>query len=144
MKARDGKTEEVPFAESIRTLVLMQLPGEGAELYDAAVAMRDMMIDLGIAVDGGKDSLSMAALCPKDDGMETVKAPGTLVVTGYSTVNDIRRKLTPDFKKPGDTKILHLDLADGKRRLGGSALAQACRSRPPANRTIRHRLKHPI
>ena len=38
-----------------------KLPGEGAELYDAAVAMRDIMIELGIAVDGGKDSLSMAA-----------------------------------------------------------------------------------
>ena len=38
-----------------------KLPGEGADLYDAAMAMRDIMVDLGIAVDGGKDSLSMAA-----------------------------------------------------------------------------------
>jgi len=38
-----------------------KLPGEGARLYDEAVAMRDMMLELGIAVDGGKDSLSMAA-----------------------------------------------------------------------------------
>ena len=33
-----------------------KLPGEGARLYDAAVAMRELMIELGIAVDGGKDS----------------------------------------------------------------------------------------
>ncbi|HSO21973.1 MAG TPA: phosphoribosylformylglycinamidine synthase, partial [Chondromyces sp.] len=32
-----------------------KLPGEGAGLYDAAVAMSELMIELGIAVDGGKD-----------------------------------------------------------------------------------------
>lgn len=30
-------------------------------MYDAAVALRDAMIELEVAVDGGKDSLSMAA-----------------------------------------------------------------------------------
>ena len=34
---------------------------EGAAMYDAAVALRDAMIELGLACDGGKDSLSMAA-----------------------------------------------------------------------------------
>ena len=34
---------------------------EGAAMYDAAVALRDTMIALGLACDGGKDSLSMAA-----------------------------------------------------------------------------------
>jgi hypothetical protein len=34
---------------------------EGAAMYDAAVALRDAMISLGLACDGGKDSLSMAA-----------------------------------------------------------------------------------
>ncbi|PIO10142.1 hypothetical protein AB205_0148600, partial [Aquarana catesbeiana] len=48
-----------------------KLPGEGAALYDACVAMCDVMAQLGIAVDGGKDSLSMAARV----GSETVKAP---------------------------------------------------------------------
>ncbi|MGZ8448220.1 MAG: phosphoribosylformylglycinamidine synthase, partial [Candidatus Deferrimicrobiaceae bacterium] len=38
-----------------------KLPGEGAKLVDAAVALRDIMFALGIAIDGGKDSLSMAA-----------------------------------------------------------------------------------
>ena len=41
-----------------------KLPGEGAALHDAAVAMAQVMEELGIAVDGGKDSLSMAALAP--------------------------------------------------------------------------------
>ena len=31
-----------------------KLPGEGAAIYDAAVALKEMLIDLGIAIDGGK------------------------------------------------------------------------------------------
>jgi phosphoribosylformylglycinamidine synthase len=49
-----------------------KLPGEGAALYDACEAMCGIMEELHIAVDGGKDSLSMAAKC----GDEVVKAPG--------------------------------------------------------------------
>lgn len=49
-----------------------KLEGEGALLHDACVAMCDMMKVLGVAIDGGKDSLSMAARV----GAETVKAPG--------------------------------------------------------------------
>lgn len=49
-----------------------KLPGEGAALYDACEAMCSVMGELGIAVDGGKDSLSMAAKC----GDEVVKSPG--------------------------------------------------------------------
>lgn len=104
-----------------------KLPGDGASLYDAAVAMRDAMMELGIAVDGGKDSLSMAARCPSGadgGGTETVRAPGTLVLTGYSTVADITRKLTPDLKQGGRSVVVHVDIAQGRRRLGGSCLAQ--------------------
>lgn len=49
-----------------------KLPGEGAELLNACKAMCAVMKELGIAVDGGKDSLSMAAQVGKD----VVKAPG--------------------------------------------------------------------
>jgi phosphoribosylformylglycinamidine synthase len=49
-----------------------KLPGEGALLYDACVAMCNIMGRLGIAVDGGKDSLSMTARL----GNDVVKAPG--------------------------------------------------------------------
>jgi phosphoribosylformylglycinamidine synthase len=38
-----------------------KLEGEGAKLYDAAVAMSDIMCELGIAIDGGKDSLRVSA-----------------------------------------------------------------------------------
>jgi phosphoribosylformylglycinamidine synthase len=97
-----------------------KLPGDGADLYDACVALRDSMIQLGVAIDGGKDSLSMAAAA----GGETVKAPGELVVSLYCTCPDITLTVTPDLKLP-DGVLLHVDLAAGKRRLGGSALAHA-------------------
>lgn len=102
-----------------------KLPGEGAALHDALVAMKDCMIKLGIAVDGGKDSLSMAALAPTASGEgETVKAPGTLVISAYATCADITKTVTPDLELPGRGRLLLVDLGGGKNRLGGSALAQ--------------------
>jgi len=102
-----------------------KLPGEGARLYDAAVAMRDMMLELGMAVDGGKDSLSMAAKVTNADGChETVKSPGTLVISAYVTCPDITKTVTPDLKAQGTSKLLFIDLGGGRNRLGGSALAQ--------------------
>ncbi len=53
-----------------------------------------------------------------------VRAPGTLVISGYSTMPNITRKVTPDIKRPGESGILHVDIACRKRRLGRSALAQ--------------------
>ena len=38
-----------------------KLDSEGAAMYDAAKALKQAMIELGLACDGGKDSLSMAA-----------------------------------------------------------------------------------
>ena len=102
-----------------------KLPGEGAALYDAAVAMREVMIELGIAVDGGKDSLSMAAHAPDGSGgEETVKAPGELTISAYVTSPDITKTVTPDLKLAGEGRILYVDLGGGKYRLGGSALTQ--------------------
>lgn len=96
-----------------------KLSGEGAALRDAAEAMAETMVALGIAVDGGKDSLSMATKV----GKETVKSPRELVISAYAATTDIRKKVTPDLKASG-TPLLFIDLAPGKNRLGGSALAQ--------------------
>ena len=38
-----------------------KLPGEGARMWDACNAMTDALLALGVSIDGGKDSLSMAA-----------------------------------------------------------------------------------
>lgn len=100
-----------------------KLPGEGAALYDACQAMCDVMAELGIAVDGGKDSLSMAARV----GKKTVKAPGALVVSVYAACPDVRQKVTPDLKVSPqmDGNLVYVDISNSKNhRLGGSALAQ--------------------
>ena len=100
-----------------------KMDGEGAQLYDAAIAMRDAMIALGVAVDGGKDSLSMAARAHT----ETVKAPGTLVVTLYGPCPDVTHTVTPDIKACGASTLIHVDLSGRAQhvapRLGGSSLA---------------------
>jgi phosphoribosylformylglycinamidine synthase len=97
-----------------------KLPGEGAALYDAACAMRDLMVQLGIAVDGGKDSLSMATRV----GEEIVKSPRELVISAYATMPDITKVVTPDIKNPGHSQLIFIDISKDQARLGGSALAQ--------------------
>ncbi|CAK9323891.1 unnamed protein product [Citrullus colocynthis] len=98
-----------------------KLDGEGAAMYDAGESLSEVMIELGIAIDGGKDSLSMAAQA----GGEVVKAPGNLVISAYVTCPDITKIVTPDLKLGDNGVVLHIDLGKGERRLGGSALAQA-------------------
>ena len=95
-----------------------KLEGEGAALYDAVKAMRDVMIDVGMAVDGGKDSLSMATMV----GDETVKSPRELVISTYAFMTDLNKVITPDIKKPGST-LIFIDPSSGAKRMGGSALA---------------------
>jgi phosphoribosylformylglycinamidine synthase len=100
-----------------------KLPGDGAHMFDACTALCEAMTDMDLAIDGGKDSLSMAA---RSAG-EVVKAPGSVVMSGYVTVPDVTKTVTPDLKLPGTGAIFLVEFGskDGKRRLGGSALAQA-------------------
>jgi len=97
-----------------------KLPGEGVAFYEAVCAMRDLMIQLGIAVDGGKDSLSMATRV----GDEIVKSPRELVISAYATMPDITKVVTPDIKKPGHSQLIFIEIAKPQARLGGSVLAQ--------------------
>ena len=60
----------------------------------ACDAMCSLMEDIGVAIDGGKDSLSMAA---RVEG-KTVKCPGSLVISAYVTVDDVTKKVTPELK----------------------------------------------
>uniref|UniRef100_A0A1A8FCB2 phosphoribosylformylglycinamidine synthase n=1 Tax=Nothobranchius korthausae TaxID=1143690 RepID=A0A1A8FCB2_9TELE len=98
-----------------------KLPGEGACLWEACRAMCEVMGQLGVAIDGGKDSLSMAARV----GKETVKAPGALVISAYAVCPDITATVTPDLDDPdGKGVLLWVPVSPGHQRLGGSALAQ--------------------
>ena len=98
-----------------------KLPGEGARLFRACQAMCEVMKEVGIAVDGGKDSLSMAANVDK----EIVKSPGSLVISLYAPCVDITCTVTPDLKCPGGIGwLVYVPMSTCKPCLGGSALAQ--------------------
>lgn len=98
-----------------------KLPGEGPVIYDAAVSLRDLSIRFKIKPDGGKDSSSMGELV---DG-ELIKAPVTLVLSAYAAVPDVKKVVTPDIKRPGESILVLLEASRGQCRLGGSALGQA-------------------
>ena len=70
--------------------------GEGTRLVEACDALCIALKETGTAIDGGKDSLSMAAKA----GGELVKAPGTLVLSAYVPCTDVTLVVTPDFKGP--------------------------------------------
>ncbi|XP_072940350.1 phosphoribosylformylglycinamidine synthase [Epargyreus clarus] len=93
--------------------------GAGARLVRACAALCDAMRALGVAVDGGKDSLSM---CASVDG-ETVRSPGTLVVSTYAPCPDVTVKVEPALRNTG-AALLHVPVTPGKYRVGGSSLAQ--------------------
>mmetsp|Transcript_20104 Transcript_20104/g.28025 ORF Transcript_20104/g.28025 Transcript_20104/m.28025 type:complete len:1185 (+) Transcript_20104:645-4199(+) len=96
--------------------------GGAAAMYEAAEAMSNMMIELGMALDGGKDSLSMAANAPGEK--RPVKCPGALVISAYCPMEDVRVKVTPDLKLPGTGKLLLFALDEAaKCRTGGSSIA---------------------
>jgi phosphoribosylformylglycinamidine synthase len=119
MWAKMSKIEDIKASGN--WMYAAKLPGEGAKMYDACQALRDALITLGVSIDGGKDSLSMAARC----GEEVVMAPGELTLTCYVTCPDITKTVTPDLKCPeGGSHLVYVDLGGGKARLGGSALAQ--------------------
>ncbi|XP_062368155.1 phosphoribosylformylglycinamidine synthase [Cinclus cinclus] len=94
---------------------------EGGALVAACDALVAALHRLGVAIDGGKDSLSMAARV----GTDTVMAPGALVISAYAVCPDVTATVTPDLKCPNERgALLWVQLNPGQHRLGGSALAQ--------------------
>jgi phosphoribosylformylglycinamidine synthase len=101
-------------------------PGEDAALYATvhAVAM-ELCPQLGIAIPVGKDSLSMKTAWREGADHKSVVAPVSLIVSAFARVADVRRTLTPALQlDERPTSLWLIDLAQGKNRLGGSALAQ--------------------
>ena len=71
-------------------------PEGKASLLTAVKTMSDVMCQLGIAIDGGKDSISMTTMLDKG----RVDSPPQVVVSGYAACTDIRTVVTPGFKRP--------------------------------------------
>lgn len=101
-------------------MLAAKMPGEGLWLHEAALTLRNTLIEFKQALLGGKDSLTMVT---KDDAGNVVKAPRELVLSLIAPVPDVNLSVTPEIKKAGNTLLL-IDLAHGKNRLGGSELAQ--------------------
>jgi phosphoribosylformylglycinamidine synthase len=101
-------------------------PGEDAALYDTVQAVSELCVKLGVSIPVGKDSMSMRTAWTESDGSaRNIIAPVSLIVTAFAQVDDVRRTLTPQLQlNDGETQLLWLDPTRGKRRLGGSALAQ--------------------
>lgn len=99
-------------------------PGEGAALYEAVEAIgMQLCPELGISIPVGKDSMSMKT---KWEDKE-VTAPLSVVITAFAPVNDIGSTWTPALSRPeevGETLLMFVDLAEKRKALGGSALAQ--------------------
>ncbi|CAB11094.1 phosphoribosylformylglycinamidine synthase Ade3 [Schizosaccharomyces pombe] len=104
-------------------------PGEGAKLYEAVQAIGlELCPSLGISIPVGKDSMSMSMKWNEDGREKSVTAPLSLIITGFSPVDDLYSIWTPQLRKVediGSTSLIFIDLANGKQRLGGSILAQS-------------------
>ncbi|WVF73012.1 phosphoribosylformylglycinamidine synthase [Kwoniella sp. CBS 6097] len=101
--------------------------GEGSKLYEAVQAVgMDLCPKLGVGVPVGKDSMSMSMKWAGQKGEQNqVTAPLSLIVTAFAPVNNIEKTWTPQIQTDaGDSVLVFVDLARGKQRLGGSALAQ--------------------
>lgn len=100
-------------------------PGEDANLFDTVKAVgMELCPALGICIPVGKDSMSMRTSWKDSEGKDHKQvSPLSLMVTGFSSVEDVRKTVTPDLKS-SDSALLLIDLGQGKNRLGGSTLAQ--------------------
>ncbi|MGJ8525449.1 Phosphoribosylformylglycinamidine synthase [Halomonadaceae bacterium LMG 33818] len=100
-------------------------PGQNQALYQAVKAVGlELCPALGIAIPVGKDSMSMSTRWQDGDEEKRVTAPLSLITTGFSPVMNAMQTLTPELTQESGTVLLLIDLARGKTRLGGSALAQ--------------------
>ena len=99
--------------------------GEDARLFDTVETVgMDVCPRLGVCIPVGKDSLSMRTVWTDSKGQEHKQVgPLSLIVSSFATVTDARKDVTPDLK-PGFSRLMLVDLGNGKDRLGASALAQ--------------------
>ncbi|MDD5507103.1 MAG: phosphoribosylformylglycinamidine synthase [Bacteroidales bacterium] len=95
--------------------------GEDERLYRAVQAISDFAVALGINIPTGKDSLSMTQKYP--DGT-VVYAPGTVIVSAMSEVEDVRTIITPVPDTDVHNQLVYIDLSKCEFTLGGSSMAQ--------------------
>ncbi|KAF7933373.1 hypothetical protein BELL_0207g00060 [Botrytis elliptica] len=116
---------------SANWMAAVNQPGEGAALYEAVQAIgMDLCPKLGVSIPVGKDSTSMKASWKdqKSGDSKTVTAPMTVVISAFAPVANVRNTWTPALRRledVGETTLMYVDLAQGHKAMGGSALAQS-------------------
>ncbi|EHK46976.1 hypothetical protein TRIATDRAFT_142207 [Trichoderma atroviride IMI 206040] len=102
--------------------------GQGAALFEAVQAAMEMCTKINVSIPVGKDSTSMKASWKDGEHSKNVTAPVSVVISAFSTVREIRSTWTPQLRRVedvGETSLMFVDLAEGRRAMGGSALAQS-------------------
>ncbi|WP_257456323.1 phosphoribosylformylglycinamidine synthase [Archangium lipolyticum] len=122
--ARIGKLGDVKL--SANWMAAAGSPGEDANLYAAVKAVgMELCPALGLTIPVGKDSMSMRTVWEEKGARKAVVSPLSLIVSAFAPVLDVRSSLTPQLRElDSDTRLVFVDLAGGKQRLGGSVLAQ--------------------
>ncbi|MFZ7165345.1 phosphoribosylformylglycinamidine synthase [Avibacterium avium] len=100
--------------------------GEDAGLYEAVKAVgEELCPQLGLTIPVGKDSMSMKTTWQENGEQKSVTAPLSLVISAFARVEDVRKTVTPQLRSDkGNSRLLLIDLGEGKNRLGATALAQ--------------------
>ncbi|CDF98328.1 Putative Phosphoribosylformylglycinamidine synthase [Avibacterium paragallinarum JF4211] len=100
--------------------------GEDAGLYEAVKAVgEELCPQLGLTIPVGKDSMSMKTTWQENGEQKSVTAPLSLVISAFARVEDVRKTVTPQLRTDkGSSRLLLIDLGEGKNRLGATALAQ--------------------
>ncbi|KZP26547.1 phosphoribosylformylglycinamidin [Athelia psychrophila] len=105
--------------------------GEGAGLYAAVQAVgMELCPALGVGIPVGKDSMSMSMKWREGAEQREVSSPLSLIVTAFAAVEDVGATWTPQLRTDvgAQTVLVFFDLAGGRERMGGSALAQVFRT----------------
>lgn len=99
--------------------------GEDALLFDAVKAVgMELCPDLDISIPVGKDSLSMQAQWHAEGSAHKSVSPVSLIISAFAPVTDVRQQLTPLLAREEASDLWLIGLGAGKKRLGGSVLAQ--------------------
>jgi phosphoribosylformylglycinamidine synthase len=98
---------------------------DGFYLQEAVNKLVTLSHTLGFSINGGKDSLSMKV----KNNMEDIKAPKTLTLSGYATIKESFRKVTPNLKST-DSMIILIRLDNFRGGMLGSAYSRFYQVKP--------------
>lgn len=102
---------------------------DGSSAFATCFVNGELGLVFGVSIPVGKDSMSMKMKWqdPASKEGKEVTAPLSLVISAFAPVDLIDRTWTPALQRledVGETILLFVDLAQGKKAMGGSAVAQ--------------------